>query len=290
MRKEISGHYTALLTELIWGTTFISTKILLPSFLPIEILFFRFLLGYFALWIISPHRLKVKNREEEKYFALAGLTGACLYYLLENVALTYTLATNVAIIVSVAPFFTAVLSHIFSKEKEKISLFFYLGFLIAFLGILLINLNGNRMNLNPKGDVLALTAALIWAIYSLLCRKINAYGYNVVQSTRRTFFYGLLFMIPIFIFSGASFDLSGFRSIKNLLNIVFLGLGASAMSFVTWNYSVRKLGAIKTSVYIYLIPVVTIVFSFIFLSEPITPMIVIGTLLTLAGLFISEKK
>ena len=96
MRKEISGHYAALLTELIWGTTFVSTKILLPSFLPIEILFFRFLIGYLALWCISPHMLKVENREEEKYFALAGLTGACLYYLLENIALTYTLATNVA--------------------------------------------------------------------------------------------------------------------------------------------------------------------------------------------------
>ena len=100
MRKEISGHYAALLTELIWGTTFVSTKILLPSFLPIEILFFRFLIGYLALWCISPHMLKVENREEEKYFALAGLTGACLYYLLENIALTYTLATNVAIIVA----------------------------------------------------------------------------------------------------------------------------------------------------------------------------------------------
>lgn len=290
MRKEISGHYAALLTELIWGTTFVSTKILLPSFLPIEILFFRFLIGYLALWCISPHMLKVENREEEKYFALAGLTGACLYYLLENIALTYTLATNVAIIVSVAPFFTAVLSHLFSKEKERVSPFFFIGFLIAFFGILLINLNGSRMDLNPKGDVLALGAAFVWAVYSLLCRKINTYGYNVVQSTRRTFFYGLLFMIPIFILSGASLDLSRFKSVKNLANIVFLGLGASAVSFVTWNYSVRKLGAIKTSVYIYLIPVVTIVFSAIFLSEPITPMIGAGTVMTLSGLIVSELR
>ena len=228
MRKEISGHYAALLTELIWGTTFVSTKILLPSFLPIEILFFRFLIGYLALWCISPHMLKVENREEEKYFALAGLTGACLYYLLENIALTYTLATNVAIIVSVAPFFTAVLSHLFSKEKERVSPFFFIGFLIAFFGILLINLNGSRMDLNPKGDVLALGAAFVWAVYSLLCRKINTYGYNVVQSTRRTFFYGLLFMIPIFILSGASLDLSRFKSVKNLANIVFLGLRIAA--------------------------------------------------------------
>ena len=290
MKKEISGHYTALLTELIWGTTFISTKVLLSDFLPIEILFFRFLLGYFALWMISPHILRVKDRSEEVYFALAGLTGACLYYLLENIALTYTLATNVAIIVSVAPFFTAVLSHLFSKKRERISPFFFIGFLIAFFGILLINLNGSRMDLNPKGDILALAAAFIWAIYSILCRKINSYGYSVVQSTRRTFFYGLLFMIPIFIASGASFNLTGFKDFKNLFNLVFLGLGASAISFVTWNYSVKRLGAIKTSVYIYLIPVVTIVFSAIFLSEPITPMIGAGTVMTLSGLIVSELR
>lgn len=290
MKKEISGHYTALLTELIWGTTFISTKVLLSDFLPIEILFFRFLLGYFALWVISPHILRVKEKREEISFALAGLTGACLYYLLENIALTYTLATNVAIIVSVAPFFTAVLSHVLSKERERISPFFFIGFLIAFLGILLINLNGSRMNLNPKGDILALVAAFIWALYSILCRKINSYGYNVVQSTRRTFFYGLLFMIPIFIASGASFNLTGFKDFKNLFNLVFLGLGASAISFVTWNYSVKRLGAIKTSVYIYLIPVVTIVFSAIFLSEPITPMIGAGTVMTLSGLIVSELR
>ena len=290
MKKEISGHYTALLTELIWGTTFISTKVLLSDFLPIEILFFRFLLGYFALWVISPHILRVKEKREEISFALAGLTGACLYYLLENIALTYTLATNVAIIVSVAPFFTAVLSHVLSKERERISPFFFIGFLIAFLGILLINLNGSRMNLNPKGDILALVAAFIWALYSILCRKINSYGYNVVQSTRRTFFYGLLFMIPIFIASGASFNLTGFKDFKNLFNLVFLGLGASAISFVTWNYSVKRLGAIKTSVYIYLIPVVTIVFSATFLSEPITPMIGAGTVMTLSGLIVSELR
>ena len=290
MKKEISGHYTALLTELIWGTTFISTKVLLSDFLPIEILFFRFLLGYLALWVIYPHFLKLNDSREEIYFALSGLTGACLYYLLENIALTYTLATNVAIIVSVAPFFTAILSRFVSKEKERTSPFFFLGFLIAFIGILLINLNGKRLDLNPKGDILALIAAFIWALYSILCRTVNSYGYPVVQSTRRTFFYGILFMIPIFIFSGGSFDVSAFRSFKNVFNIVFLGLGASAMSFVTWNYSVKKLGAVKTSVYIYLIPVVTIVFSFIFLSEPITPMVIAGTVLTLIGLFISERK
>ena len=106
--KKTFGHLAALLTIVIWGTTFISTKILLVDFKPVEILFFRFVMGFVILLAISPKRLKTKSRKEELTFVLAGLCGICLYYLLENIALTYTLASNVGVIISVAPFFTAI--------------------------------------------------------------------------------------------------------------------------------------------------------------------------------------
>ena len=103
--KDYIGHGAALLTILIWGTTFISTKMLLVEFKPIEILVFRFVMGFLALWIICPKRLKTNGWKQEAVFAAAGLSGICLYYLLENIALTYTLASNVGVIISVAPFF-----------------------------------------------------------------------------------------------------------------------------------------------------------------------------------------
>ena len=105
-----SGHGAALMTVILWGTTFISTKVLLVDFQPVEILFFRFIIGFAALFLISPRRLKVKEKKQEITFMLAGLTGICLYYLLENMALTYTLASNVGVIISAAPFFTAILT------------------------------------------------------------------------------------------------------------------------------------------------------------------------------------
>lgn len=74
------------------------------------------------------------------------------------------------------------------------------------------------------------------------------------------------------------------------LNILFLGLGASALCFVTWNAAVKLLGAIKTSVYIYLVPVITVAASVLILQEPFTWMTAAGTALTLAGLFLSESK
>lgn len=89
------GHLAALVTILIWGATFISTKVLLVDFQPIEILFFRFLMGLLALMIVYPHRLKGTTIKQESVFVAAGLCGVCLYYLLENIALTYTIASNV---------------------------------------------------------------------------------------------------------------------------------------------------------------------------------------------------
>ena len=113
-----TGHIAAFITILIWGTTFISTKVLLRTFTPIEILFVRFLIGYLALWLVRPKRLAPAARKEEWYFAAAGLCGITLYYLCENVALTFTLASNVGVIISIAPFFTALFGCIFLKDKR----------------------------------------------------------------------------------------------------------------------------------------------------------------------------
>ena len=102
--RTTPGHLAALLTIFIWGTTFISTKILLKDFQPIEILLFRFLLGAAALFLVCPRRIKGTSPKQELTLAAAGLCGICLYYLLENIALTYTMASNVGVILSVAPF------------------------------------------------------------------------------------------------------------------------------------------------------------------------------------------
>ena len=289
-QKKTIGHLSALLTILIWGTTFISTKVLLTDFQPIEILFFRFVMGLLALLIVYPHRMPKTTGRQELIFAGAGLCGVCLYYLLENIALTYTMASNVGVIISVAPFFTAILSHIFLKQGEKLRASFFIGFVVAMVGIALISFNGSALQLNPAGDLLALLAAFLWACYSILTRKISDFGFHTIQTTRRVFFYGILFMIPALFLFDFRLNLGRFANVTYLLNIIFLGLGASALCFVTWNFAVRLLGAVKTSVYIYLVPVITVAASVLILREPFTWLTGAGTILTLAGLFLSEGR
>lgn len=287
--KTTIGHLSALITIIIWGTTFISTKVLLQDFAPVEILFIRFFMGFLALILAFPHRLKTQPKQEI-YFVFAGLCGVTLYFLLENIALTYSLASNVGVIISISPFFTALFAHFF-LESEKLKPTFFIGFLVAIAGIAIISFHTNSvLKLNPLGDILAILAAVVWAAYSVLTRKISAFEYNTIQTTRRIFFYGLLFMIPALFLFDFSIDFSKVTQPVNFMNLIYLGLGASAMCFATWNFAVKILGAVKTSVYIYMVPVITVVSSAVILNEKITWACMAGTILTLAGLAISESK
>ncbi|MDY3617459.1 DMT family transporter [Agathobaculum sp.] len=268
--KTAAGHLAALVTILIWGTTFISTKVLLRVFTPIEILFIRFIIGYLALWLVCPRRLQMADKRQEWYFAAAGLCGVTLYYLFENIALTYTLASNVGVIISVAPFFTAIFTALFLREGRPNARFF-LGFLIAIAGICMISFGGGAsLRMNPLGDLLAVVAAVVWAAFSTITKKISGFGYHTILTTRRTFFYGLLFMLPVLAVMGFQVELEQLYHAGTLLNLLFLGLGASALCFVTWNFAVKILGSVRTSVYIYMVPVITAVTSAAVLQERLT--------------------
>lgn len=284
--SEARGHILALITVGIWGLTFVSTKVLLEAFQPVEVLFYRFLIGFIALAILRPRFPRLDSWKQEAMYAGAGLCGVTLYFLLENIALVYTTASNVGIIVSAAPFFTAIVSFFFARE-ERLRPGFFVGFGIAMAGIILISSQGLALNL--MGDFLAVGAAAVWAVYSVLTRKIASFGPDNIQMTKRIFAWGLLFMLPALFISNFDFGLHRFADPVMTANIVFLGLGASALCFVTWNLALRILGAIKTIAYIYLVPVITVAASVVILHEPLTPMVVVGVLLTCLGLVVSER-
>ena len=290
MNKELTGHLIAFGTVFIWGITFVSTKILLASFTPAEILFIRFSLGFAALFIIYPKFAPVYNIKNELLFILAGLFGIFLYLILENTALSYTLASNVGLLVSISPFISALLAYIFLKD-EKLKPLFFIGIFLALCGVAMIIFNGSIvLELNPLGDILALLAAASWAVYSLFVKKISFLNIHPIQSTRKIFFYGLMFTLPYLLWTGIKADMESFTIPKNILNLMFLGFGASALCFVTWSQAVRILGTVKTSIYIYFIPVVTVISSIIILDERLTFYSFIGIILIILGLVISGKK
>jgi drug/metabolite transporter (DMT)-like permease len=266
-------------------------------------LFVRFILAYCFLFALNPRLLKL-SAKENFLVAIAGLTGVTLYQFTENLALDFTTASNVSIIVAICPIFTALTSQIFLKEKH-LSVKFCIGFLLAFAGIILVCFNGKiNFKLNPKGDILALFSAICWGFYSLFLTMINKKGYNTILITRKIFFYAILFMLPLMIWGifsenpkstayvelSASLNAERFSSILNWILLCFLGIIASGFCFVAWNKACNILGTVKISTGLYLIPVITIFFAAIFLNEKITLMGTIGSALTIIGLFVSSKK
>ena len=302
----IKSYLLAAVTIFFWGITFVCTKSLLHDFSALELLLFRFVVAYLGLFAIYPKREKFIPKDN-LYFALAGLTGVVLYQYLENIAINFTTASNVSVIVSICPMFTAIIAQLFFKEKH-VTVKFIIGFVISICGIFLVSLNANtKFSINPKGDILALLAAISWGFYSLFISIINSRHYNLFAATRRIFFFAVLFMIPLVLVGmripqdsalagtmAFSFDktLNGMRFSKlvNLLNILFLGLIASGFCFSAWNKVCNELGTVKISTGLYMIPIITTFFAFFFLKEPITLMGATGTLITIAGLFISSRK
>ncbi len=292
-RKTTIGYTFTFFTVLVWGTTFIATKILLTSFSAFEILLIRFSVGYISLSILAPKFLSFRNIKDELIFAGAGLTGLTLYQLLENIAINYSTASNVSIIISTAPLFTAIAMRIFMREESRpLNLRFAAGFLTAITGIAIISFNGTFiLKINPLGDLLALCGAMLWAFYSVLVSKINKKNHSPLASTRRIFFYCIIFILILSIFIPVDMSLQTLKvrfSLQNIGLLLFLGVAASALCFITWNMACNFLGTSKTTVYIYLIPVITVIASIIILHEKITLPGCIGCTLTIAGLSISE--
>ena len=303
------GYLLATVTVIIWGITFVCTKSLLQDFSALEILFFRFIIAYIGLWIMNPKSEKIAKKDN-LLFCFAGLSGVVLYQFSENIEINFTTASNVSVIVSICPLFTAIIAQIFLKEKH-ITPFFILGFIISIIGVFFVSLNGNiQLKINPKGDLLALFAGICWGFYSLFVSMINKKEYNLICSTRRIFFFAVIFMIPLMIIGNnisnitANSDLINsmnvnlnfseniqrFKNFLNVGNLLFLGLLASGFCFSAWNKACKLVGTVKISFGIYLIPVVTIIFAFFTLHEKISFMGLLGAILTITGLFISNIK
>lgn len=286
----LRGHLAAGFSIFVWGVTFVSTKVLLEEFTPAEILFYRFVFAYAMLLILSPRPIPLGPLRQERTYILAGLTGVVIYFLFQNIGLQYTLASNAGVLVSVAPMFTAMVAAGMGKGNS-LTRRFVLGFFLAIVGIAVVSFNGSFvLQLNPLGDILLLLAALSWAFYSNLMTFTENSGLSLVQTTRKVFFYGLLLMLPVMAWFHEPLALARFAQPALLLNMLFLGIGASAFCFLTWNSAVRTLGPVRTSVYIYLIPIVTIFFSVLLLDERMTLISSLGTVLILAGLVISERR
>ena len=164
----------------------------------------------------------------------------------------------------------------------------YIGSIIAFLGVACVIFNSSFVvKMNPLGDLLSLSAAISWSVYSLVLRKLNA-TYSTMFITRKTFFYGVITAIPYMLTEPQITPFSNLLDLEVILHLSFLGIVASMLAYVLWAISVKQLGAIQASNYMYITPIVTLIASVILLNEHITWIGYTGCALILGGMWLGD--
>lgn len=288
--SKVIGHIAAILVVIVWGTTFVSSKVLLNSgLMPADIFLYRFTMAYICMTIVSHKQLWADNLKDELTLLGLGIMGGSLYFLTENMALVYSTTSNVAILVSTTPLLTALIVAAFYKS-ERLNRRQTIGSVIAFVGVVLVVLNGQWMlHLNPLGDALALGASLTWAFYSLFMRRIMG-RYSADFITRKVFAYGILTILPYFVLvDPLNCDLQLLSSPLVFSNLLFLGLIASTGGYLLWNWVMRKLGAVKSTNYIYLQSLFTMLAGGLILGEQITFMAISGAIILIIGMILTAK-
>lgn len=281
-------HAGAAIAVIGWGVSFISTKVLLDNGLhPIEIYIYRFAIAYLAMLLICHKEIFSNSLRHEFIFMLGGLFGGSIYFIAENVALEYTLVSNVSLITSLSPLLTVLLiGFIYRSDRPGKETFF--GSTLAFLGVGLVIFNSSfALSINPLGDLLALLAALCWAIYSIIIKQLNPL-YSALFITRKTFFYGVVTAIPFLLIEPSIAPPTVLMNPTVIANLLFLALFCSMFAFLMWAVINTKIGAVKASNYMYFQPVVTLVASYIILSEQISLIGFSGCVLILLGVWMAD--
>lgn len=289
MSKQLVYNLVTLLTVAIWGVTFISTKVLMSYGLtPTWIFITRFAIAYMCILAISHNRFRSDSWMDELYMLAMGLTGGSLYFIAENTALKYTFASNVSLIICATPVLTMMLGSIIFRQRIRLRVI--CGSLLALCGVAIVILNGSmNFGLNPAGDLLTLLAALFWAIYCMLLKKMNT-RYQDLYLTRKVFFYGCVSaLIYGVIFERVPEALSGDVPLTVALNLLFLAVVASFLCYMMWNKAVRVLGPVKTSNYVYFTPMVTIIASSLILGEPVTMWLLVGGGIIVCGVYLAVR-
>lgn len=280
----------AFVIVVIWGCTFVQTKILINSGLrPDEIFLFRFTLAYILILPLAGKRLFLDNWTDEALAVALGLTGGSLYFVTENYALAYGYCSNVALIVCLTPMITALIVGCFYKS-ERMGRSAVVGSAIALVGMVLVVFNGNFiLQLSPLGDVLALAACLCWALYTLIIKRLQD-KYSNMLVTRKIFGYGLLTILPMLLARGVDIELLVDGGAVVWGNILFLGCVASLLCFLGWNFCLERLGTVRATNLLYLNPVISITTSAIVLGEHVTWIAILGAVLILTGLYCMRRK
>ncbi|MDE6341114.1 MAG: DMT family transporter [Muribaculaceae bacterium] len=294
--SKVAGHIAAFIAVLCWGCSFISSKILMEGagLTPVEVYVYRFFIAYLLILALTSKQIRSRSRRDEIQLALCGICSGTLYFLMENYALKYTSTGNVSLLSSISPIFTAILLAFLYKTRMRAGEIW--GSVVAFAGVALVILSepialGLGLEIHPMGDLLSLSCALSWAIYSIAIKRLIPI-YSSLFITRKLFFYGLISSVPLLFIQHEPLHLGALFNMQQpayLFNLLFLAVMCSSLAYLLWNGSMKLIGPLSTNNYIYFQAPITMIAGALILGETIYALGYVGCILVLGGLFIADK-
>jgi len=273
----------------LWASSFTLLKLGLEEISPLNLAFLRFLITvpFFAIFAYFQDRSTFDRSifRDWKNLMILGLTGITLYHTFQNLGLRFTTASNSSLIIAANPVFIALLGHFYLKEEMTWKQ--VLGIVLAFFGIALI-IGPLRLAFSPLGaigDLLSLGAGITWAFYSVFGKKVLS-KYGAQRITIFSMIFGTLFLFPILLVSE---EPALPTSIWLWFLLLILGLFCSGMAYFLWYKALEEVSATKAGVYLFFIPVLSVLFARFFLLESVDTSLIIGAFLIVFGVIITER-
>lgn len=272
-----------------WGFSFVWFKIANKSYGPISIIFIRLIIAvaFLSLYLwVTKGFVKIKP-EDRRYFFFLAFFEPFTYFLGESFGLTYVSSTVGSVIISTIPVFVVLFAWIIFRERLKF--INYAGAIISFIGILIFIANPNgSITISVKGILLLLVAVISAVSYGMVLHRL-AHKYNAVFIVNVQNTIGAILFLPLFLI----FDLKNFLATgivaESFSVIVLLAIFASSGAFVLFAYSVKSLGISKANMFSNLIPGLTALFAYLLLNEKPTPQNIVGVIIVITGLFLSQR-
>ena len=277
----------------VWGASFIATKVALAYASPITIVWLRFAMGVVILGVavVLRRQFTLPNKNEWGYFALLGFLGITFHQWLQSNALVTSEASTTAWIVATTPVFMALLGWL--VLKEGLGWVTISGILLAFIGVLVVVSDGDITSISigefgAPGDVLILISAVNWAVFSTLSRRgLKSYPASLMMFYVMSF--GWVFTSFLFIPSEGLSEIPRL-TVNGWIAILFLGIFCSGLAYIAWYDALQALSAAQTGVFLYIEPLVAVAVAAIVLAEPVTWASLLGGAVILIGVWLVNRE
>jgi drug/metabolite transporter (DMT)-like permease len=291
-KSKTLPYLEALFAVIVWGASFIATKVALQDISPLSVVWLRFSMGVLILGaaVAMRRQFALPKRSEWAYFALLGFLGITFHQWLQSNGLQTSEAATTAWIVATTPVFMALLG--WAVLHETLTWYKTLGIFLAFAGVLLVVSKGDLSSVSvgkfgAPGDRLILISAVNWAVFSVLSRR----GLKSHPAGLMMFYVmllGWLFTSILFFASGNITEITHL-TFQGWLGIVFLGIFCSGLAYIAWYDALQALSAAQTGVFLYVEPLVAVVAAFFVLAEPLMLVSLIGGGVILLGVWLVNR-